>query len=306
MTRFLVTGASGLLGLNFALEFCHQHEIVAVVNQHSLDGAPFEVVQADLLEPGRVSRLLDETRPEVIVHCAALALPDQSEKDPRYTGRLNTWLPGELARETRQRGIRLVHISTDSVFDGQRGFYSESDTPGPLNTYARSKLAAEQEVASANADAIIARVVFYGWSLYGQRGLSEFFYYNLSAGKAVKGYTDVIFSPLLANDLARILVKMVEKNLTGLYHVFSSESLSKYDFGVQIARCFGLDENLIQPVSLRSAPLPAPRSPDLSMRVGKLEQALGEQMPDQAVGLAHLYQQWKDGYPQKLMAYGSL
>ena len=83
---------------------------------------------------------------------------------------------------------------------------------------------------------------FYGWSLLGQRSLGEFFYYNLSAGAQVMGFTDVIFCPLLVNDLAELLLEMLEKDLHGIYHVVSREHQSKYSFGVMLARRFGLDE----------------------------------------------------------------
>ena len=95
-----------------------------------------------------------------------------------------------------------MHVSTDAVFDGQAAATTEQDTPNPLSIYARTKLDGERGVAEANPDAIIARVNLYGWSLSGRRSLAEFFFNNLSAGKRVKGFTDVYFCPLLANDLA--------------------------------------------------------------------------------------------------------
>ncbi len=101
-------------------------------------------------------------------------------------------------------------------------------------------------MAQANPQAIIARVNFYGWSLNGTRSLGEFFYRNLSAGKNVKGFTDVLFCPLLVNHLVDLLLTMAEKDLKGLYHVVSSEHLSKYEFGCRIARLFDLDEKLIR------------------------------------------------------------
>lgn len=304
MTRFLVTGASGLLGLNFALQagVDEQHAVTGVVNSHPLVNAPFPVLQADLTAPGAIERLLADTRPEVVINCAALALPDAAEKDPGLTQRLNVDMPAQLAAVCRAQGVRLVHISTDSVFDGQRGGYCESDAPNPLNVYARSKLASEQAVAAADPQALIARVVFYGWSLRGQRSLSEFFYYNLSAGRAVNGFTDVVFSPLQVNDLVDLLLQMTARRLSGLYHVFSPTAISKYDFGVAIARRFGLDETLVKPASLAAGGLAARRSPDLSMNIDRLVAALGVTPPDHAAGIDRLYRVWAGGGAEKIRA----
>jgi dTDP-4-dehydrorhamnose reductase len=298
--RILITGASGLLGLNLALEAASGHTVFGLVNQHGLKTQAFTVIQADLLEPEAIQNVLDETRPDWVIHCAALANVDACETDPQQATQLNSEVPGKLAQLVARGGARLVHISTDAVFDGQRGQYSEADAPNPLGVYARTKLAGELAVARANPDAIIARVNLFGWSVTGQRSLGEFFFYNLQAGKSVMGFTDVFFCPLLANDLGQILMHMLEKRLSGLYHVVSRECISKYTFGVRLARHFGLDENLIRPASVSEAGLKAARSPRLTLQTGKLAQALGVPPPDLSTGLERFYTLYQQGYPQRI------
>jgi dTDP-4-dehydrorhamnose reductase len=127
--------------------------------------------------------------------------------------------------------------------------------------YARTKLKGEQVVLAANPQALVARVNFFGWSLSGSRSLSEWFFNNLSAGNSIMGFTDVYFCPLLANDLAKILLKMLDIGAQGLFHVVSSECSSKYDFGVRLARLFDFDETLIRPALVSEAGLAAVRSP---------------------------------------------
>jgi dTDP-4-dehydrorhamnose reductase len=300
MTRILVTGASGLLGLNFSLEFASQHEVIGVVNLHGLRNIPFQLLQVDLSLPGAAERMIEQVQPDVIFHCAALANVDRCEQDPEIAYRINAEVPGEIATVCRRLGIRLVHISTDAVFDGLRGHYTESDATSPINIYARSKQAGEMAVIKANPDAIIARVNFYGWSLGGQRSLAEIFYQNLSSGKRMLGFTDVLFCPLHVNQLAEILITMVDKKLTGLYHVVSSESLSKYEFGAIIARIFGLDANLITPSSWKDAGLRAARSPNLTLNCEKLKKVLGMETPGQISGITRLFEQYRDGLPQQM------
>ena len=303
MSRILVTGASGLLGLSFGLQYYDQHEIIGTANLHPLKGLPFELRQVDLAQPGAAQHLVEEIRPEIVLHCAALANIDQAESQPELAQRVNAEVPGEFATAVGKIGGKMIHISTDSVFDGRRGDYRETDQPNPINVYARTKLAGENAVQQANPDAIVARVNFYGWSLSGKRSLAEIFFHNLSAGKKMLGFTDVYFCPLQVNILSEILLEMSDLRLNGLYHVMSSEALTKYDFGLRIARQFGLDETLIQAVSWQDAGLKAPRSPNLTLNTGKLGQALGRDLPEQAPGFARFLSLYREGLPAKICSY---
>jgi dTDP-4-dehydrorhamnose reductase len=305
--RILVTGASGLLGINLALEAAKKHEVYGLVNHQQLKPDTFQVLQADLLVPGALEEIIDRTQPDWIIHCAALAVVDSCETDPQRAHQTNTVIPAKLASLTgnvTRGGARLLHISTDAVFDGNRGDYREEDEPNPLSIYARTKLAAEREVLARDPQALVARVSLFGWSISTRRALSEFFYNNLRAGNQVKGFTDIYFCPLLANDLARLLLEMLELGLAGLYHVFSREGISKYEFGVRLARKFGLDESLITPVTLTEGDLKATRSPYLVMNTAKLTAALGRQPPSVDEGLQGLWELEQKGYREMLRSLG--
>lgn len=304
MTRLLVTGASGLLGISLAIEaFQRGYQVTGVVNQHPLQGVPFAIYTTDLARAGAIDALFESCQPEAVIHCAAVANLETAEANPALAQRLNAELPGQLASQAYHRGIRFIHISTDAIFDGVKGDYSEKDRPNPKSVYARTKLAGEQVVASACPDALIARVNFYGWSLSGRRSLAEFFFNQLNAGQRTLGFTDVIFCPLLVNDLADLLLTCLEKGLSGLYHVASREGLSKYAFGVGVARYFGLDETLIIPVSVLESNLVAQRSPNLSLKTDKLSTALNLSLPDQAAGLRRFYTLFRSGYPQTIQSF---
>lgn len=304
MKRLLITGVSGLLGVNLACLATGRYDVVGVMRGELAAAVPgrtaFVTIQADLNQPEEVERVLDEVDPDVVINCAALTNVDLCESHPREAMQANARLPERLAQATAVRGVRLVHISTDSVFDGERGDYTEEDEPRPINTYARTKLAGERAVAGANADALITRVNFYGWSWLGSRSLSEYFYNNLSAGRLVLGFDDLFFCPLLVNDMVEILLRMVEAGLSGLYHVASSESLSKFAFGRMLAREFGFNEDLIAPASYRVAKLKARRSPRLSMCCDKLAGALGCSLPEQHPAMRRYVELFRQGYPQVL------
>lgn len=303
MTRFLITGASGLLGLNLALQVAEKSQVFGTVYSHSLSNVPFKVIQADLKDKREISDCIDDSKPDVIINCAALANLEACEIDPQTAQLMNVNLPDILARFTEKNRIKLVHISTDAVFDGQKGKYSEEDLPNPLSVYAKTKWEGEKAVTRINPEALIIRVNFYGFSLLGKNSLAEFFLYNLAAGTRVFGFSDVFFCPLLAQDLGTILIEMINKDFSGLYHLVSPQSLSKYEFGVRIARLFGLNEDLVESVSVSKGGLTARRSPNLTLSIDKLMRDLDQPIPDQQTGLQKFHQLFQEGFPEHLKSF---
>lgn len=302
--RLLISGASGLLGLNLALEAFGHHEVYGVVNRHSLRQAPFPVLQCDLTEDSPRQNLLERVAPDWVINCAALADLEACEADPPLAKKLNTELPAKLARDVSKGGARLLHISTDAVFDGLRGGYTEEDEPRPLSVYAQTKLAGERAVLEADPRALVVRVNFYGWSLSGKRSLAEFFFNNLRVGKETPGFIDVFFCPLLVNDLAQILLIMIQMNLCGIYHVVAPQAISKYEFGVELANAFGLNAGLVRPLSVNQAGLRAARSPNLTLSVAKLEKILPQPLPSIRQGLQRFVALYRSGYPERLRSMG--
>ncbi len=214
--RILVTGASGLLGLNLCLNLINDHQIFAVLHSQKLLKPPFKTIENDLIDEDSFEFLIKKSKPDLLIHCAAMANVDTCETYPQLAKRVNGEMPGMLAALCREKGIRLIHISTDAVFDGKMGDYTEEDTPNPLSVYAQTKLEGERMVAAEYPDAIIARVNFYGFSLSGKRSLAEFFLNSLKSNKKVDGFVDVMFCPLYVTDLVFTLMKMVAKELKGL------------------------------------------------------------------------------------------
>ena len=301
--KLLITGASGLLGLNLALDAMTSHEVIGV-DRGRLKSAPFRTIHADLLADSAAERILDEAQPDWLIHCAALADLEACEADPELARQLNTDVPSALAKACVARAVQMVQISTDGVFDGAKaGGYVEEDEPRAVNVYSQTKLAAERAVLTANPNAIVARVNFYGWSLSGRRSLAEFFHHNLTNNKSMSGYTDVTFCPTHATHLGQTLLAMLAKNLHGLYHVVGDHGMSKYQFGVELARKFGLDHREISPKSILASGLVARRSHNLMLSTHKLSTDLGQSLPDFSTGLDLFYTQYQEGYPQKIHAF---
>ncbi len=303
MARLLITGSSGLLGLNLALEAISTHQVTGL-DRGRLAGTPFRLIKGDLLVPHSIRKILESAQPECLINCAAMTDLDACEENPELARLLNSELPGELADECRRCDIRFLHISTDAVFDGEKmGSYTEEDLPNPPGVYAQTKLAGENALRQINPEAIVARVNIYGWSLSGRRSLAEFFFNNLTHNKSMSGFTDVIFCPMQVNQLARLLLVMLEKKFNGVYHVVGPQAMNKYMFGLQIARKFGFDESYISPKSILSSGLSTPRSQNLSLSTHKLSTALDQPLPEFSTGLEEFYAQFLRGYPQNIRSY---
>ncbi|KXK13093.1 MAG: putative dTDP-4-dehydrorhamnose reductase [Chloroflexi bacterium OLB14] len=248
--KLLIPGVSGLLGINLAQETMSEYEVVGI-ERGKLQNAPFDVIHQDLSDALAIEKILDSQKPNYVINCVALANLEDCEDNPDLAKQMNIDLPRQIARACKAKNIPFVHISTDAVFDGEKDeFYTEEDKPNPLSVYAKTKLDGEWAVLTENPEALVARVNFYGWSLNGKRSLAEFFYNNLTNNKSMSGFTDVLFCPMLVNDTARLLIKMLKKELKGLYHVVGPQAMSKYQFGVEIARKFHLKESEITPKSV--------------------------------------------------------
>lgn len=304
MTRILITGASGLLGVNLALEAAKKYEVVGQTHSHSLFDPRFSVLEADLLKAGEIERIMDESRADWLVNCVALANLDACESQPELAQQLNAELPGKLAAQAAKRGMRFLQVSTDAVFDGVKGDYHEEDAPSPISVYGRTKRIAELAVKATHPHVLIVRPNFFGWSVSGDRSLGEFFYNNLASNQTVKGYTDRIFCPLLATDLAAVMLQLLEENARGIYHVVSSDPMSKYDFGLAIADKFGLDRNLIEPtITIETT---APRSLNLMLSTSRVQKILGHRPPTVSEGIERLLEQFHSGYRSHLLAMSPL
>ena len=305
--RLWIAGVSGLLGLHTAWEALNRGwDVVGSTFRTDLRAAPFPVYRGDLSDPEVLARAWAWARADAVVNAAALANVDACEQDPDTARRLNVDLPARLARLAARDGVPLVHVSTDAVFDGRRGDYSEIDTPRPLSVYGRTKWEGEQAVLEAHPAALVVRVNFFGWSLSGTRSRLRNHSARLRAGEeAIPGFSDVWFCPLLANHLARILFALLERRARGLYHAVASRCWTKYQFGRSLARIFGYDPDRIRPVSVEAAGLPARRGHRLTLRTEKLARTLGALPPTPEEGLRAFRFQYEWGYPGLLRRWQS-
>jgi dTDP-4-dehydrorhamnose reductase len=299
----LITGASGLLGANLVL--CakpHFTNVVGVYGRFKCIFPDVDTVQADLTNFSETRDLVKRFRPKWIVHTAAMADVDFCEEHPDSARLCNEEMTRNIVEGAGTVGANIVHISTDSVFNGETGGYSEEDIPEPINVYATTKLAAEKIVQEDRGDHLIIRTAIYGWNMQDKLSLAEWVLQRLETGTPMPGFKDVFFSPILVNDLSDLILQMISRELKGLYHVSGSKACSKFDFAVNLADIFNLDSNLVQPAVLRDVPLKAPRPKNISLRTDKISRALGIPMPDTDMGLRRFKQLRDSGFVKRLKA----
>ena len=292
-----------MLGANLLL--CakrHFTNVVGVYGQHKCVSPGVETLQADLTDPSAALDLVKRFRPKRIVHTAAMADVDSCEEHQELAQQRNEGMTRNMIESAGAVGARVVHISTDAVFNGATGGYSEEDHADPINVYAATKLAAEKVVQGDGGDHLIIRTAIYGWNLQDKLSLAEWVLQRLEAGATMPGFKDVFFSPILVNDLSDFILQMISREMKGLYHVSGSESLCKYDFAVKLAEIFSLDGGLVQSAVLEDVPLKAPRPKNLSLRTDKISGALGIRTPNVDEGLRRFKQLRDSGFVKQLKA----
>ena len=272
--RMLVTGAGGLLGASFAIAASQLYSVAACFGRHHLIRDGVEGFSLDLRRNDETMALLARARPEIVVHLAALTNVDYCETHPGEAEEVNVGITERLAVWAAANGARFLLMSTDSVFDGRHGGYTENDEPHPLNRYAATKLAAERVVQASGLKHLIVRASIYGWNAQPKNSLAEWILSRLEAGQYVPGFTDVIFAPLLVNTLADIMLTMIRKGASGVYHVASRDAVSKFDFACAVAAAFGYADRLIVPTVVGTS-LKAPRPRNTALDAGKLQRELG-------------------------------
>ncbi len=277
--KVLIAGGSGLLGPYLA-EAATPLGPVVVHGRRSGD------IQRPLADAGAVAALVDDVQPDLVFQCVALTDVDACERDPDAADALNRAVPAAFAAALSDNAT-LVQVSTDQVYPGAAGPYAEGQED-PVNVYGRTKLAGEA-MALAHPNALALRVNFFGPSrTVGRVSLSDWMIRAFRDRSPMTLFTDSLFSPLHLSTLAHLAVDAVRTGLRGVYNLGSRDGISKADFGLALARHLGLstDHATVGP----SADLPgrAPRPNDMRMAVGKIEGALGREMPSVEAEIALL------------------
>ena len=271
----LVTGGSGLLGLNILLHEPQLYKFRALSHKRQLNLPNVQFNEMDLGSLHSIEEGLKINTPKVVIHTAGMTNVDGCNYDPNAANFINGIMPANLAKVCRDLGIKFVHISTDHLFDGTERFVSEETSPKPLNAYGYSKALGEEGVLQNNKEALIVRCNFFTWGPSYRFSFSDFIYNNLSNGQSITLVDDVYYTPALAQNLIDTIFALLSKDASGIYNVVGSERLSKYEFGMKMAKTFNQSSDLIKQGSWSSLGAKAIRPYDMSLSDNKLCNFLG-------------------------------
>ena len=272
--RLLITGGSGLLGSKISnLSVKDEHVTFSGYNNHEVTyGKP---IKFDICNKQAVNDAFNRIRPEAIIHAAALTNVDKCEECKELAQQVNIEGTRNIIEASKRHNSFLVYISTDYVFSGKNGNYKETNVPDPINYYGFTKLEAEKVVTTSKKWCIVRPSVIYGsTSAVGKINFVLWVLNKLRNNEPIKIITDQIVSPTYNTNLAKMILEILERKITGIYHLSGATPVSRYTFAVLIADTFGLDKSLIQPSKSSEMKWLAERPLNTSLNVEKASEIL--------------------------------
>ena len=295
-----ITGGSGLLALNWALLLRGRQPVTLALHdrQVALTGVGTHRCRLDSVDD--VERALETVKPGIVIHTAALTSIETCEAKPELARHVNVDLAVNVALACARHAVPLAHISTDHLFSGEQACVGEEQPVAPRNVYGRTKAEAEHRVLDAHPRALVARTNFYAWGPGYRRSLSDTILRWLRGGETATLFTDVFFTPILADELARAVLDLAAAGSAGVYHVVGDERVSKHEFGMRLAAVFGLDAGLIRPALMAEAPARVRRPYDMSLANARARARLGRPMGGVDAHLLLLREQERSGRAREL------
>ncbi len=278
--RILVIGSNGLLGQKLCETIvrggAYELSIASREGQPVRPVVGAQYLKCDVTSKKEVKSAVSASEPHVIINAAAMTNVDLCENEREQCWKINVEGVENIIEAAKRKATKIIHISTDYVFDGKAGPYVEDDRPNPLSYYGKSKLASENALRTSGLPFIIARtMVLYGFAPGTKQNFVLWLIQNLEGKKPVRIVDDQLGNPTLVDDLAYGLIQGFELERTGIYHLAGRDVISRYQFALNAAKVFELDASLITPVKTSEFQQPAPRPLNSGLVTLKAEVELG-------------------------------
>ncbi|MDH4222363.1 MAG: SDR family oxidoreductase [candidate division Zixibacteria bacterium] len=287
--RVLITGSNGLLGQKLVKAFSSNHQTTGIDLQTEslITSSNFTYLNIGILEQEKLEELFPSFSPEVVINAGAYTDVDKCEQNEKEAWSVNVNGVKILVKLCRETEAKLIHLSTDYIFNGKKGPYSEEAIPHPINYYGITKLVSENVISNDVIDFLIVRTnVLYGKSLGRAHNFVSTVINKLSNREEYIAAEDLYNNPTLADNLAETIKEAVEKNILGILNIAGGDkTLSRYDFVVKIAEKFNLDQGLIKKVLTSELNLPAPRPLKGGLKIDKAKKLLKTELLDIQKGL---------------------
>ena len=280
MSKWLVTGASGLLGHHICRYLIAQgDQVVALHNRHAVDVEGAYPVCLDLLDEEKLRAVVTKESPDYIFHTAALANVDECQKNPEDAHRYNAAIPQSLAKISHEAGSKMIHVTTDQLWAGDKANINEEEPTAPVNVYGETKALSEKLVLEQAPDSLVLRTNFFGEGRPWRKSFSDWLLHELTSGKTIQGFDDIFYTPIALDYFLPYSIDLAKNGERGVFHLAGGERVSKYEFIEKFCTIFDLDLSLVKKSGCHEANLSAPRPKDMSLSVKKIEDVLGRPMP---------------------------
>ena len=266
--KTLFLGGSSLLAHSWCKELIDKDQVIIGIHNRPTELVGFNTVS---IKFNNLENQLRELDIETVINCIGYTNIENCEISPEKANEINVELPSLVSQVCKSLSIKLVHISTDHLFDGKIKNCNETTKVVPLNVYAKTKYEGEAKVLEINPDALVIRTNFYAFGPSYKKSFSDFIIDNLKLKRKIYLFSDVYYNPILVSELARAIEKLIEKKCSGIYNVVSDERISKLDFGLKIANVFSLDKKLIDSYSISSRNDLVDRPSEMSLSNSKLK-----------------------------------
>lgn len=277
--KILLTGANGLLGQKTTEVFAREteHELILTdLAPKAEEPRKFTYYELDITNKEAVKEFVKMHKPEIIINVAAFTNVDGCETERELSWRVNVDAVKHLIIASRINSSKIIHISTDYIFDGVHGGYDENSTPNPLSFYGKAKLASENALIASGVEfTIIRTMIIYGYGRNVKRNFALWLVDKLGNNEPVTIVDDQYGMPTMVDDLGLALNRIVEREKTGIYNVCGSEYISRYDFALKLADIFNFDRGLVIPVKTSELNQAAARPMNSSFILLKAETELG-------------------------------
>jgi len=248
--KILFTGGSSLLAYLWANARADKNKILLIEHERQITNSRWPVEKLNLNDSSRLACFLNEQQVDIVINTAALTSVEKCEKEQDLAILVNSKLPVAVAKACRLARIKMIHISTDHFYGLEHNCFTEEQTPILMNTYASTKYEGEQGVMAEYPSALICRTNFYGQGPNYRASFSDKIIASLRTQTPIALFNDVSFSPILGSKLAEYAHELSNKKFSGIYNISSDDIMSKYDFGLELARHVGLSANPIYTSSL--------------------------------------------------------
>ena len=279
--KILITGANGFLGYYLVEQLLNKnYEVIATGRGQSRlpfsKHKNFHYEEMDFTDPFSIHDVFEKIKPEVVVHAGAMSKPDECELDQMKAYLVNVEGTVQLLINAEDIKSFFIFLSTDFVFDGERGMYNENDIPNPVNYYGRTKLEAEEAVKEYEFDwAIVRTVLVYGINHSGHNNILKIVKEKLEKGEEYNIVDDQVRTPTYVEDLATGIVTIIEKKATGVFHLSGKDMLTPYQMAIKTAEHLNLDSSVLKKVTAASFSQPARRPLKTGFVIDKARKELG-------------------------------